>query len=151
MIDSERLMRLRKGDVIEGGDVLLWLGMLEGDVRPGSVPPEVRLAIAIEDGLHKVGRFWTVKAVTGAVMVLTDAQALAHNVKRHRAGLNKFRRAVACVGGIDTKKMTSEEIRDFETFSRKISAQYLAIKSARSDPSAMVRPLGGRTHATNAR
>lgn len=129
---------LRKGDTIEGEDILKTLGILPEDIELGSVPPEVRLAGKIENELHRLGKFWTVRASPGCVTVLTDHEAFQHNKKRHRSGVRKFRRALDGMKGVDTRKFTVQERTEFDLASRKIAAQYLAISRTKASPEELV-------------
>lgn len=129
---------LRKGDTIEGEDILKTLGILPEDIEPGSIPAEVRLAGKIERELHRIGKFWTVRARPGCVTVLTDYEAFQHNQRRHRSGIRKFRRALDGMKGVDTHKFTPSDREEFEAVSRKIAAQYLAISQTRTKPETLV-------------
>lgn len=137
-MDKVFVNSLRKGDTIEGSDVLKTLGILPEDVEPGGIPPEVRLAGKIERELHRIGKFWTVRATPGCVTVLTDHEAFQHNQRRHRSGIRKFRRALNGMKGVDTRKFTTEDRMQYDMESRKIAAQYLAITQAKTDPSSLV-------------
>lgn len=129
---------LRKGDTIEGEDILKALGVTADDIEHGSIPAAVRLAGKIERELHKLGKLWTVRATPGCVTVLTDHESFQHNRRRHRSGIRKFRRALNGMKGVDTRKFTSEDRMQFDMESRKIAAQYLAITQAKTDPSSLV-------------
>jgi hypothetical protein len=139
-MDTGFVSSLRKGDAIEGTDILTHLGILPEDVEPGGIPPEVRLAGKIERELHRLGKFWTVSARAGCVTVLTDHDAYHHNRRRHRSGIRKFRRALDGMKGVDTRKFTTQDRDEFELVNRKIAAQYLAITQAKANPEAMVTP-----------
>lgn len=137
-MNMEIVKTLHKGDTIEGEDILKTLGILPENVEPGSIPPEVRLAGKIERELHRLGKFWTVRATPGCVTVLTDHDAFRHNQRRHRAGVRKFRRALNGMKGVDTRKFTTEDRAEFDMANRKLSAQYLAITQTRAKPEIMV-------------
>lgn len=137
-VNMEIVATLHKGDTIEGEDILKTLGILPEDVEPGSIPPEVRLAGKIERELHRIGKFWTVRARPGCVTVLTDHEAFQHNQRRHRSGIRKFRRALDGMKGVDTRKFASADREEYEIVSRRIAAQYLAIVKAKSSPEEMV-------------
>lgn len=139
-MDMDFINRLRKGDKIEGPQVLQLLGLRPEDVIPGSVPPEVRLASYLEKELHRIGRPWTVKASQGVVAVLTDYEAYQHNLKRHRAGVRKFQRSLAGMAGVETHTFRPEDRSECESAHRKIAAQYLAIKTVKVAPSSLVQP-----------
>lgn len=135
---TEIIGTLRKGDTIEGDDILKALGILPEDIQPGGIPVEVRLAGKIERELHRIGRFWTVQARPGCVAILSDHDALRYNQRRHRSGIRKFRRALNGMKGVDTRKFSAEDRLDYDQTARKISAQYLAIMQTRTDPTQLV-------------
>lgn len=137
-MNMEIVATLHKGDTIEGEDILKTLGILPEDVEPGSIPPEVRLAGKIESELHRMGKFWTVRARPGCVTVLTDHEAFQHNQRRHSSGIRKFRRALNGMKGVDTRKFALADRENYEIVSRRIAAQYLAIIKAKSSPEEMV-------------
>lgn len=140
MADLGFVTMLKKGDVLERADVLKIMGMELDELHFGMLPPEVQLAGMIEKELHALGRHWTVKAFKGSVLILTDLQAFEHNKKRHRSGVKKFKRAIDGMAGVDISRFTSQERHEFDLASRKLSAQYIALKSARPTPMELLRP-----------
>ena len=139
MADLNFVDRLVKGDVIEQGDVLKIMRIDSAQLRDGSMPPDVQLAGMVEKELHRIGLYWTVKAHKGAVHILTDAEAYEHNCKRQRSGYRKYKRAVTGMGGVDVSLFSDEKRREFDIDSRKLSAQYMALKCAKLPPSEMLR------------
>lgn len=144
MADLNFVHELIKGDVIEQVDVLRIMGVDPDQVRDGSMPPDVQLAGMIERELHRNDLLWTVKAHKGSVYILTDAEAYEHNCKRQRSGYRKFKRAVTGMGGVDISRFSDEKRREFDLDSRKLSAQYMALKSVRVSPSEMLKPANFR-------
>lgn len=140
MADLYFVNQLVKGDVIEQVEVLRIMGVDPEQARDGSMPPDVQLAGMIEKELHRTGLLWTVKAHKGAVYILTDVEAYEHNCKRQRSGYRKFKRAVTGMGGVDVSRFTDEKRREFDLDSRKLSAQYMALKNVKVSPSEMLRP-----------
>jgi hypothetical protein len=132
--------RLAKGDVIENEDVLKIMGVDPNEERSGAMPPDVQLAGLIERELHRIGLQWTVKAFKGTVQILTDLEAYEHNCKRQRSGFRKYKRAIAGMEGVDTSHFSSQKRREFDLDSRRLSAQYMALKAVRVTPSEMLRP-----------
>ena len=138
MADLNFVDRLVKGDVIEQGDVLKIMRVDPAQLRDGSMPPDVQLAGMVEKELHRIGLYWTVKAHKGAVYILTDAEAYEHNCKRQRSGYRKYKRAVTGMGGVDVSLFSDEKRQEFDMDSRKLSAQYMALKCAKIPPSEML-------------
>jgi hypothetical protein len=131
---------LAKGDVIENEDVLKIMGVDPNEEQSGAMPPDVQLAGMIERELHRIGLQWTVKAYKGSVHVLTDLEAYEHNCKRQRSGYRKYKRAVAGMGGVDISHFSTEKRREFDLDSRKLSAQYMALKTVKVSPADLLKP-----------
>lgn len=140
MADLSFVGDLSKGDVIESEDVLKIMMVDPNEDQTGAMPPDVQLAGLVERELHRIGLQWTVKAFKGTVQILTDLEAYDHNCKRQRSGYRKYRRAVVGMGGVDTSYFSSQKRREFDLDSRKLSAQYMALKAVRVSPTEMLKP-----------
>lgn len=131
---------LEKGDVIENDIVLQIMGIDEQESDRSSMPADVQLAGIIEREMHRFGQYWTVKAWKGAVYILTDAEAYEHNRKRQRSGYRKYRRAVTGMSGVDVSRFSDEKRQEFDLDSRKLAAQYMALKNAKVSPVELLQP-----------
>lgn len=142
------IRELERGSMIEGLAILEWLGEEADALNPHSPPPHLRLADRLERELHKIGRPWTVRAGqhedddrTPYVRVLTDSEAVAFNARRHRYGLNKFRRALKCLKGVDKSQLEAREREDYDRLQHTVAAQCIAIHRADKDPAQFFRPV----------
>ncbi len=140
MADLNFVADLSKGDIIESDEVAKIMMVDPNEDHTGAMPPDVQLAGMVEKELHRIGLQWTVKAYKGTVHILTDLEAYEHNCKRQRSGYRKYKRAIAGMEGVDTSYFSSQKRREFDLDSRKLSAQYMALKAVRVSPTEMLKP-----------
>jgi hypothetical protein len=127
--DLKFLDTLEKGSCIPADEVSKIAGV--EDFTPESLNfVALQLAGILEQALWAQGKRWSLRAVKGAVYVLTDAESVEFQAKRFRTGVKKIRRSKRHVDQVDISQLGEVDRRQHELESRKISASLVAVQKS---------------------
>lgn len=87
----------------------------------------------IEQHLGRQGRICSVKVVRDGVRVLTDSEAVRHNIGLHVMGRRKFIKAAKQMGAVNVANLDEDEKRVHEIQNRRLAKAATAIRRCRAE------------------
>lgn len=106
--------KLQKGDLLTHAELERAFGIPHDDDEQARRWPYLRIKGQIERVLHREHKDVTVVINGDGIKILTDSEALAHQVKCAPRHFGFFRRNVARLVAVDRENLTGEEQREHE-------------------------------------